>query len=179
MTTMTTMTDAAARPARSARRMRPRVRKTVLLLHVISSVGWLGLTFGNLVLAIAGLTTSDPQLQQGIYRVLGVLVDFVLLPISLTAFVTGLVLSLGTPWGLFRHRWVAVKFWLTLVAVLLTLFSLMPGVHETVRIVSETPPGRLAELGGGGQDLLYAACVSGTMYLLCTILSIFKPRLGK
>ena len=33
---------------------------------------------------------------------------FVIVPLACLAFLTGLVLSLGTPWGLFKHYWVVI-----------------------------------------------------------------------
>jgi hypothetical protein len=33
----------------------------------------------------------------------------VIVPLSLAALLTGVVQSLGTPWGLFRHRWIVAK----------------------------------------------------------------------
>lgn len=171
MTTATTI--------RPAFQLKPRTRKTVLVIHVISSVGWLGLTLGNLILAVTGLTTDDPRVQHGVYLVLGVLGDWALRPISLLAFTTGLIAALCTPWGLFKHRWVSVKFWLILTTLFLTWFSLVPGIHEAVRIVQATPADRLADLGKGDVDLVFAACVSGTAYTFATVLSIFKPRLRR
>jgi hypothetical protein len=168
----------AVRRARVDRKlplMPARVRKLVMVLHIISSVGWLGLNIGVLVLSVTGATTDHPETQHAVYRVSGVLGDLLLLPISLTAFVTGLVLGLGTVWGLFRHRWVAVKFWLTLTAVILTPLSLLPGIHDTVAIVASTPPGQLAEMGDAGTGGIWAGCVSTCMYVTCVVASVFKP----
>jgi hypothetical protein len=47
---------------------------------------------------------------------------FVLVPLSLASLLTGLVQSLGTPWGLFRHYWVLFKL---LINVLATIVLLM------------------------------------------------------
>ncbi len=50
-----------------------------------------------------------------------------MVPVALLALVTGLVLALGTPWGLARHRWVWTKFWLTLITTGLSISSCAPG----------------------------------------------------
>jgi hypothetical protein len=166
---------------RSLPRLPARVRKTVLVVHVIASVGWLGLTIGNLALTITGMTTDSPDEQHAVYQVMGVLGDLLLIPISLTALVTGVLLGLGSSWGLFRHRWVAVKFWLTLIPVVLTPLALLPGIHDAVAVVSNTPPDQLADVDASGG--LWAGCVSTTMYVTSVVLSIFKPwsrtRIGR
>ncbi|MBB5804948.1 vacuolar-type H+-ATPase subunit I/STV1 [Saccharothrix ecbatanensis] len=138
--------------------MKPKLRKSWLLLHVISSVGWLGVTIGMLVLALAAF--DAPQL----YQAMSLLGDLVVLPLALTALVTGVVLSLGTKWGLVKHRWVLVKFVLTVIAVIATTFSLRSGLHEAAGGVV-----------AAGSDVLVACCVSLTLYTFNTVLSVFKP----
>lgn len=136
--------------------MKPVARKSWVLLHVVTSVGWLGVTVGNLVLASVG--------EREFYRAMVLLADFVVLPLGLGALVTGVVLSLGTKWGLVKHRWVLVKFVLTVVAVVATTFSLRSGVRDAADGVV-----------GAGADVLVACCVSLTLYLVNTALSVFKP----
>jgi len=46
---------------------------------------------------------------------------FVIVPLAFAALITGIVQSLGTTWGLFRHYWVVVKFVLTVLATILLL----------------------------------------------------------
>lgn len=162
-------------PVRRLPRLPMRARKLVVVLHIVSSVSWLGLSLGNLVLAVTGLTTDSPATQHTAYLALGIVADALLLPISLTAFGTGLVLSLFSQWGLFRHRWIVIKLALTLVAVLLTPFSLLPGVHEMAAVVESTPIDQFVDTGRGGENLLWAACVSTSMYVTCVVLSVFKP----
>lgn len=160
---------------RSPLRLPVRARKWLVALHVVSSVGWLGLTIGNLTMGITGMTTDDPATQHAVYRVMAVLGDTLLIPISLTAFATGVLLALGTTWGLMRHRWVVVKLWLTLFAVIMTPFSLLPGIHENLAIVASTPAGQLAATGQSGVGVIFAGSVSLTMYTTCTVLSSLKP----
>lgn len=139
--------------------MKPKARKSWLLLHVITSVGWLGVTIGMLVLALAAF--DAPQL----YQAMSLLGDLVVLPLALTALATGVVLSLGTKWGLVKHRWVLVKFVLTVIAVIATTFSLRSGLHEAASGAVAT----------AGPDVLVACCVSLTLYTFNTVLSVFKP----
>ena len=49
---------------------------------------------------------------------------YVIVPLCLASLVTGLVMSLGTRWGLFRHYWVLAKLLITIVAMLI-LFAYM------------------------------------------------------
>src|SRR6185503_21188940 len=71
--------------------------------------GWLGSVVAYLALAIVGLTSHDAQTVRAAYLSMEVIGWFVIVPFSFATLATGLVESLGTPWGLFRHWWVLVE----------------------------------------------------------------------
>ncbi|TIS13650.1 MAG: DUF2269 domain-containing protein, partial [Mesorhizobium sp.] len=96
------------------------LRKLVLLLHVISSVGFLGAVVTFLALAIIGLS-GDAEAQRSAYMVMPALTWGVIVPLAATTLTVGVVQSLGTPWGLFRYYWVIVKLVLTVIALIVLL----------------------------------------------------------
>ena len=99
----------------------PRLRKFALATHVICSVGWLGAVVVFLALAIVGLTSQDDRTVRGLYLVMEPAAWFVLVPFAITSLVTGIVMSLGTTWGLFRHYWVLFKLLITIFATIILL----------------------------------------------------------
>jgi len=101
--------------------MTPRVRKFALTAHVISSVGWLGAIAVFLALSVAGLTIRDAQMVRAAYLAMELTAWSVLVPLALASLLSGLVQSLGTPWGLFQHYWVLVKLLLTMLATIVLL----------------------------------------------------------
>ncbi|MFP3969156.1 hypothetical protein SMC26_43155 [Actinomadura fulvescens] len=173
--TATTRTQISAKaPARRRQntgrwRMSPRARKANLFLHLIVSITWLGLDIGLLTLTITGLATEDPQTLRAAYISMRLFGDLLLIPAGLLTLLTGLVLALGTHWGVTRHYWVLAKVVLTLTAVTLTIFSLRPGLHEAAEAAIATP------LDDSGPDTLYPPVVSLTMYVTMVALSVFKP----
>jgi hypothetical protein len=109
-----------------------RVRKLALTTHVASSVGWLGAVAAFLALAIAGLTGQNEQLGRAAYLAMHMTTWFVIVPLSFAALLTGLVQSLGTNWGLFRHYWVMAKLVLTVLATIILLVHTQPGLRGAV-----------------------------------------------
>src|ERR687892_2110884 len=101
--------------------MTPRVRKLALTAHVASSVGWLGAVAAFLALAVVGLTSDDGETVRGAYLVMEPAAWFVLVPLAFASLVTGLVQSLITTWGLFRHYWVVFKLLINVVATTVLL----------------------------------------------------------
>ena len=96
---------------------------------------------------------------------------YVLIPLALGTLVTGIVQSLATPWGLFRHYWVLIKFALTVFATII-LLQHMPTVSSLADVAREADSADLGRLGG---DLLHAG--GGLVVLLViTVLNVYKPR---
>jgi hypothetical protein len=155
--------------------MTPRLRKLMLTAHVTSSVGWLGAVAVSFALGVAGLTSQDAQTVRGAYLTLELTGWFVLVPLSLASLLTGLVQSLGTTWGLFRHYWVLFKLLINLVATIVLLLY-MQTLSYLAGIAAETTlsSGDLAELRNPS-PVLHAG---GALLLLvvATTLAVYKPR---
>ena len=153
--------------------MTPGVRKLTLTAHVTSSVGWLGSVAAYLAVALAGLTSNDPQMVRAAYLVTALIGWLVIVPLSFAALSTGLVQSLATEWGLFRHYWIASKFVLTVGAMIVLLVH-MQTVSRMARIAVES------SLAGGDhrgmRTQLVVHAIGGLIVLLTTtVLSIYKP----
>ena len=106
--------------------MKPFYHNLSLTAHITFSVGWFGAVAGFLALAIAGLTSQDNQIVRSTYLCMELIAWFVIVPSNLGSLITGVVQSLGTRWGLFRHYWVLVKFLLTIAATIILLLHMQP-----------------------------------------------------
>lgn len=102
------------------------IRKLTLTIHVTASVGWIGALAVFFAHALAGLLSQDEQVVRAVSVAMGIAAWFVILPLALASFVTGLVQALGTTWGLLRHYWIIFKLLLTTVATLVLLLKLGP-----------------------------------------------------
>lgn len=156
-------------------RMSPGVRKFALTAHVTASVGWLGAVIGTLALAIVGMTSGDAQTVTAAYVALEPLAWFALVPLSFASLVTGLVQSLGTAWGLFRHYWVLTKLLINVVATTVLLLY-MQTLDSLAR--AATDAGRSgADLGalGDPSPALHAGAAL-LLLVLATALAVYKPR---
>jgi len=150
--------------------MTPRLRKFALTLHVTFSVGWIGAVLGSLALGIVGLASQDSQLVSAVYLAMEPLGWFALVPLSLASLMTGLIVSLGTRWGLFRHYWVLVKLVINVVAsVILLLYMQTLGYLADVASSGDLSKLRspTAVVHAGGAVVLL---------LVATTLSVYKPR---
>ncbi|MBW0274428.1 hypothetical protein ATM97_18195 [Nocardia sp. MH4] len=152
--------------------MRPAVRKLALTVHVSASVGWLGAVVAFLVLAIIGLTSSDVNLVRAIDLVARPMAVWVLIPLSVASLLTGIVQSLGTPWGLVRHYWVLFKLVLNVVATVILLLYTRTVDHYAG--IAARPETTLDELRAP-TFVIHAAAAA--LFLVCAmVLAIYKPR---
>jgi hypothetical protein len=151
--------------------MTPRLRKLVLTAHVTSSVGSLGAVAVFLALAIVGLTSQDAQTVRAAYIANGLIAWYIILPLILTALLIGLVQSLSTPWGLFRHYWVLAKLMLTIV----TLYILLTQMDGISYVAAETTlPG--SDLLGLRRTIRTHAAGGLLVLLMLVAISIYKPQ---
>jgi hypothetical protein len=149
----------------------PAVRKFALTVHVTSSVGWLGTAAAYLGLVIAALVSEDAQLVRAAYLVMEPITWFAIVPLALASLVSGVIQSLGTPWGLFRHYWVLFKLLLSVIAAMVLLLnSRTASSLADLGRQTETP-----DTGGLHGQLLHAG--GGSLVLLATTtLAVYKPR---
>lgn len=154
--------------------MTPRLRKLALTAHITSSIGWIGADAGFLALAIAGLTSQDAQMVRAAYLAMGLTAWFVIIPLSLASLLTGLVQSLGTRWGLFRHYWVLVKFLIAIFATIVLLIHTQP-IGLLADAAAETTLSS-ADLREPRIQLVVAAGAGLLVLLVNTTLAVYKPR---
>ncbi|MGH2721581.1 MAG: hypothetical protein ACRDJO_08265 [Actinomycetota bacterium] len=165
---MTTRTITAERPSadlqarRPQFRLRGRAHKLALTAHILTSGGWFGLAVAVAVAAVAAAFV-DTSLSEALYRLVAAS-PRVTICAGLGSIVTGLLLGLGTRFGLVRYRWVVAKIGIA-VAVVVT----------DARVVRELAQGALA--GGVVQRPLFGPTIAHVVMLgVATVLSVYRPR---
>jgi hypothetical protein len=149
-------------------RASPRVYKLLLTAHIITSVGWLGVVFAKLVLALTAATAASPDVSATLLVALDA-VNAAFAPASTGAIVSGVLLSLGTRWGLLQHYWVVAKLVLT-VGVFGTAVQVVPRI---VGLAVAEPT--LLRLPWAPAVLLAFAAVHLLMLAAATALAVYKP----
>jgi uncharacterized membrane protein len=124
-----------------------------------------------LALAAIGLSSQDERTVRGAYLVMAPAAWFVLVPLAHASLVTGLALSLGTPWGLIRHYWVVLKLVITLFSTVILLIYM--GTFGQMAGLAADP---IVELGlvRNPSPLLHAS-LALVLLIGATVLAIYKP----
>jgi hypothetical protein len=150
--------------------MTPRFRKFALSVHLTFSIGWIGAVLAYLALGVGAVTSEDVQTVRAAWTAMELTGWYVIVPLALTSLLTGLVMALGTKWGLFRHYWVLISFALTVFATVVLLLH-MPTVSSMADVAQEAEGATLEGLGG---DLLHPGIGLGVL-LVIQVLNLYKP----
>jgi hypothetical protein len=150
--------------------MPPAVRKLALTVHLTSSVGWIGAVIAYLALGVAAVTSADAQTVRAAWIAMDLTGWWVIVPLAIAALATGLVMSLGTPWGVFRHYWVLLSLALTVLCTVVVVLH-MPTVTATASMARSAEGADLRALGG---DLFHPG-VGLLLLLVITFLNVYKP----
>ena len=153
--------------------MTPRARKFFLTTHVTVSVGWLGAVLAYIALAAMALHGAEIEPARAAYLSMEAIGWLVLVPLSALALLTGLVQSLGTEWGLFRHYWVATKFVLITGATAILLGHMR--AVERMATAAADPGWSIGDHGTLRVQLVVHAAGGLLVLLVATVLSIYKP----
>jgi hypothetical protein len=149
----------------------PALRRLTLAVHIICSVGWIGAATAYLALGLAAQLSQGGQLVRAAWIAMELTGWYVIVPLGCLSLGTGLVMALGTPWGLIRHYWVLIAFGLTSLALTVLILH-MPSVTATAELAERVDDAAAARLGG---DVLHPG-VGLLVLIFVAVLNIYKPR---
>jgi len=148
----------------NSRRFPQRLRHAVLTAHIAMSVGLLGDSAGFLAVAIKAARSGDPRVMQDLGSVLNMFGMVFGIPLSLGTIITGVLLGLGTRWGVFRYSWVTTKLLLIVSVMLVGGLVIGPALTAMMKGSGDAMP-----------QLIAAASYDVVALTLATGLSVFKP----
>jgi hypothetical protein len=152
--------------------MSPALRKLTLAVHIAVSVGWVGAVAAYIALDVTAFASQDPATLRGAYLGMDLIVRLAIVPLAIAALLTGLVVALGTPWGLFHHWWVVISLGLTIVATIVLLIETRTIAHHAS--VAADPLATSGELAALGSTIVHS--VGGILVLLLVlVLNVLKP----
>lgn len=168
-----TGTISSATAARRPWRLPVRVRKAVLVLHLASAVGWLGMDVVLGILVLNAIVSGSRGSAAVSYQAIQIFAVWALLPAGLTCLATGLVLGLSSRYGVLRYRWVAVKLLINIVLTGLVPVALRPAAAGAAEYGRQLAAGHLA--AAAPTSIIYPPIVSPIALILALVLAVYKP----
>jgi hypothetical protein len=152
----------------------PEWRKIWLTTHVMSSIGWFGAVAAFLVLALVGMTSQGQELVRAAYLMMDLIAWFVIVPFAFVSGLSGVISSLFTKWGLFRHYWVLLKLVITIGATFLLLvhtqaIDMLAGIAAKTTVLGAYPFGMQLKM-------VVTSAATVVVLIMLTGLAVYKPR---
>lgn len=163
-----------SRDKRGVRRVSQPVYKLLLAAHVVVSGAWLGIAVAKIVLGVAAATSNAPAASRPLYLSMEA-VNVAFPPTAIATLVTGVLLSLGTKWGLLEYYWVATKLALT-VGVVVTGIGLVDRLIQWSISGPSVGDGTILGAASTPAALLISLSAAHVLMLgVATVLSVYKP----
>ena len=150
--------------------------KALKVIHLICAIAWFGSAISmNLLRHLVAV--EDAAGMYWMAEILEAIDMKILVPGAVGCLVTGIIYGAFAHWGFFKHRWLTVKWVLTIFMILFGTFYMGPLVKENV------VTGK-AIMEGGGDVLRYWRNVTANAYAgllqiilltIVTVISVYKP----
>jgi len=151
------------------------LRRLALTAHISIAVGWIGAVAAYLVLVVAAMTIQGSQTLRAAWIAMELIGWYLIVPLAVASLLSGLVMSLGTPWGLFRHYWTLISLLLTIIATTV-LLQHMQTVSFFARVAADASRPDVAGLRGALRGELLHAGVGLLVLLVIDALNVCKPK---
>lgn len=132
------------------------------------------------VIAMAILFLQRPKSGDELYMTLKIIlfIDWVLvIPGALLTVVVGIIYGIFTNWGFFKHRWIIVKWIVSIVVILVGTFYYSPLLEESLEIADRTREAALHNpiVISNMTQTFICASIQGISITILVVISVFKP----
>jgi hypothetical protein len=157
----------------TTRKLSGRARKAVLLVHVLSAAAWLGIDLALGICVVIAVNTSDVNTAGVAIQAVDIFAIWPMFAASVVCMISGVVLGVGSKYGLVKYWWVAIKLFMNIGMSLLVAFALRPGVAEAAQVGRRMLAGDATAVIPSG--IMHPVVVAPTLLLFAYVLSVFKP----
>ena len=150
--------------------------KLLKVLHLLCNFMWIGGGFSMMLL----LLCTHPQESHELYMksvALKTIDDRLIISGASGCVVTGLVYGIWTRWGFFKHRWIIIKWALTLFMIATGTFLMGPCVNGNVYPASEIAR-YTADNGtfwNNLEQITFWGIIQIVLLLFTVVISVYKP----
>ncbi len=150
-------------------------RKSLLVLHVACGVGWMGADVVLAILMLTGWFSHDGPTVAAAYTAARLVIPPAVPVLASGMLVTGVLLGIGTKYGLVQWWWVFVKLVIGVVLTVLVFVLLLPGALDLPTGLTGTADEIRDQVGREGRHLLFPPLVSFVALAFSLVVSVFKP----
>jgi len=153
--------------------------KTLKTFHLLLVMMWV---IG--VLAMSMLFLLKPDTGEGLYTTLNIILfidDVFVVPGALLTVVTGIVYGIFTNWGFFKHRWITIKWIVSILVILVGTFYFKPHLDAAIEAADQIRNTGIYAFSDipDTQINQYSSFLQGIALVVLVVISVFKPWKNK
>jgi uncharacterized membrane protein len=158
------------------KKLTPQAIKILKMFHIFFAFCWV-----ISALILCGLFfMTHPESGDELYMrslIVKIIDDYFIIPGALGSLITGLIYSIGTNWGFFKHTWITVKWIMTILQIAFGTFVLGPFVDNNVPLTDRLRDAALTDSVVLNNILTTQiwGTVQLSLLLLMVIISVQKP----
>lgn len=158
------------------KKLKPQAVKILKMLHLFFAFSWI---MGGVTLCLLVFITY-PESGDELYmrsRILQIVDDYFIIGGAFGALITGLIYSIWTNWGFFKHPWIIVKWIMTILQMIFGTFVLGPCINNNVIIAYQLRDAALTDpvFLNNIQTTQIWGTVQTVLLLAIIIISVQKP----
>jgi len=132
------------------------------------------------VMAMAVINLIDAQSGDELYMSLYIsrfIDDVLVIPGAILTVITAIIYGISTNWGFFNHKWMTVKWIVSIIVIIVGTFYFSPKLDRCLEIANDTRDAALQnpELIANSQISTFGAFIQAGILILLIIISVFKP----
>ncbi len=103
--------------------------------------------------------------------------DVLVIPGAILTVITAIIYGVSSNWGFFKHRWITVKWIVSVVVVIVGTFYFSPKLDRCLEIADQLRDAAFSdpELISNSQISLYGAFAQAGILIVLVVISVFKP----
>ncbi len=149
--------------------------KVLKTCHLIFAMTW---AVG--VMAMAVINLIEAQSGDELYMSLFVnrfIDDALVIPGAILTVITAIIYGVSSNWGFFKHRWIIVKWIVSVAVIIVGTFYFSPKLDRCIEIADQTRDAALSntELISNAQISLYGSFFQAGILIALVVISVFKP----
>lgn len=154
--------------------------KVLKTLHILFALVWMSGAIAMILITYLAdaSTTAELYLKNNILLLVD---DWMIIVGAITTLVIGIVYGIFTNWGFFKHRWIIVKWIITVAEIIFGTFAYHPRLEENIEIIREIGDGVLqnAVYLSNARFMEISGFFQAGLLILLVIISVFKPWKAK
>ncbi len=132
------------------------------------------------VITMAIINLIVPQSGDELYMTLFIsrfVDDILVIPGAILTVVTAIIYGMFTNWGFFKHKWIIVKWIMSILIIIVGTFYFSPKLDRCLEIADQMRNTAFtnAELISNSQISLVGAFIQAVLLIFLVIVSVFKP----